>query len=66
MSGAGPSQGRPRERGEAKARRARPQARGKADAKISHLAIPCKEAASNCTPSGGSAAQRRQPQAWGS
>jgi hypothetical protein len=53
MSAAGPSQGRLRERGEAKARRARPRARAAADAQTHPMPCGRKEAEWNC---GGSAA----------
>ena len=52
MSTAGPSQGRPRERGEAKARRARPRAGMAGDAGRLPVTIGSKEAAANWAPSG--------------
>src|SRR5437868_7750210 len=55
MSAAGPSHGRPRERGEAKARRARPRAWMAADRETLRVAVWCNEAA-HCSPYGGSAA----------
>ena len=54
MSAAGPSQGHPRERGEAQARRARPRARVAADAKLPRGSDARKEAARNCATSEGS------------
>ena len=56
MSAAGPPQGRLHERGEAQARSARPRVLAAADAWLRHCAHPHKEAARNCSPSGGSAA----------
>jgi len=56
MSAAGPSQGRPREQGEAKARRARLRARVAADPTMQRVGHDVAEAAANCSPSGGSAA----------
>ena len=50
MSAAGPSQGRPRERGEAQARRARPRARMAADRWTLRVPSECNEAAANCVP----------------
>ena len=55
MSTTGPSQGRPRERGKAQARRARARAWMAAEAESVRLEVWCNEAA-NCAPSGGSAA----------
>jgi hypothetical protein len=55
MSTAGPPRGRPRVRGEAKARSARPRMRAAADAQLLALLQPHSEAA-NRAPSGGSAA----------
>jgi hypothetical protein len=48
MSADGPPQGRLHERGEAKARSARPRVLAAADTLLLHLAHPCKEAARNC------------------
>ncbi len=48
MSAAGPSQGRLHERGEAKARSARPRVLAAADTWLLHLVCPYKEAARNC------------------
>ena len=63
MSAAGPSEGRPRERGEAEARRARPRALTAADTAVRPMPNEDKEAARNSAPTGGSAAAK--PQAWG-
>ncbi len=59
MSGAGPPRGRPREKGEAKARRARLRARVAADPTMQRVEHEIAEAAAICFP------QRQQPQAWG-
>jgi len=48
MSAAGQTQGRLHERGEAKARRARPRVLAAADTWWLHYAQPHKEAARNC------------------
>ena len=48
MSAAGPPQGRLHERGEAKARRARPRVLAAADTSLLHFVHSCKEAARNC------------------
>ena len=55
MSTEGPSRGRPCERGEAQARRARPRAWAKADAHSRPLSFACDEAVA-CSPCGGSVA----------
>jgi hypothetical protein len=48
MSAAGPPQGRLHERGEAKARSARPRELAAADTWLLHFVQPYKEAARNC------------------
>ncbi len=55
MSAAGPSQGRPRERGEAEARRARPRTWMEADAQTLRNAVCCNEAEANSAPLGAAA-----------
>ena len=56
MSAAGPSRGRPYERGEAQARSARPRVRMAADMGLLRVSLERKEAARNSSPFGGSAA----------
>jgi hypothetical protein len=56
MSAAGPSQGRLHERGEAKARSARPRVLAAADREMVRWSRRRKEAARNRAPFGGSAA----------
>ena len=56
MSAAGPPQGRLREQGEAKARRARLRAWAAADPNLQREKWNGAEAAWNCSPAGGSAA----------
>jgi hypothetical protein len=58
MSAAGPSRGRPYERGEAQARSASPRVRTAADTRLLRSSRERKEAARNSSPIGGSAAAK--------